>query len=42
MRFRRLKEIDASMSDSALRTSEISLWELAMLESKGRISFRAR
>ena len=34
-----LKHISDAISRSSLRISEISLWELAMLESKGRISF---
>ena len=34
-----LKDIDNAILHSSLRISEISLWELAMLESKGRISF---
>jgi PIN domain nuclease of toxin-antitoxin system len=34
-----LEDIKSAISRSSLRISEISLWEVAMLESKGRISF---
>lgn len=34
-----LEDIKSAISSYSLRISAISLWELAMLESKGRISF---
>jgi len=35
-----LKEIESGVAISSLRVSTISVWEVAMLESKGRITFK--